>query len=206
MLRLIEPVATTAARLVLGRLFLPAPLKYELPYPLHEFLRYLALRGDVLFRGMPGPPLAVLEPTVNTDAHQREVRAVFASGDPLWALFFGTLRQRDAGVPISIRNAAIAVGRGPNPRRYYYFSLNREYAALDPWTDGTMYLLPREGFRPVTNSAVRFDEWLSTEPVRPLATLAIAPADLPFRDRIATHDRHEPMWKTWLLYRRRTAR
>src|SRR5690606_28469531 len=171
-----EPVATTAARLVLGRLFLPAPLKYELPYPLHEFLRYLALRGDVLFRWMPGPPLAVLEPTVNTDAHQREVRAVFASGDPLWALFFGTLRQRDAGVPISIRNAAIAVGSGPIPRRYYYFSLNREYAALDPWTDGTMYLLPREGFRPVTNTAVRFDEWLSTKPVRPLATLAIAPA------------------------------
>src|SRR5690606_35536818 len=130
-LRLIEPVATTAARLVLGRLFLPAPLKYELPYPLHEFLRYLALRGDVLFRGMPGPPLAVLEPTVTTAAHQRAVRAVCASGDPLWALFFGTLRQRDAGVPISIRNAAIAVGRGPNPRRYYYFSLNREYAALD---------------------------------------------------------------------------
>ncbi|MGE5597659.1 MAG: hypothetical protein ACM3S1_16670 [Hyphomicrobiales bacterium] len=181
-------------------------LDYGLPYPRYEFLRFLAARGDLLFRGMPGPPLEVLAPTENTDARQRRVRAVFASADPAWPLFFGTLQVRDAQAPVSLRNAAFAVGHGPRTRRYYYFSLNREFAATNPWAAATVYILPRAPFRPVGTGLVRFDEWLAEEPVRPLATLAVTPGDFPFRERIATHDRREGMWKTWLLYRWRTRR
>lgn len=181
-------------------------LKYELPYPRWEFLRYLAEHEDVLFRGMPGEPLGVLEPTENTDAKQRQVRAVFASGDPVWPLFFGTLQLRGVDVPISMRNGALVVGRGTGVGRCYWFSLNREFGAAEPWTDGTVYLLSREGFRPVTQGLLRFDEWLHEGEVRPIATLAISRDDFPFAQRVATHERREPMWKTLLLYRWRTRR
>jgi hypothetical protein len=224
--------ALATASAVLGRVFLPEPafspspaqcetydriiaralteapgaaVDYDCPYPRYDFLRHLAASGQFLFRGMPAPPLASLSPSANTDAHGKDVQAVFATADPLWALFFGTLEIRGRG-PVSMRNAGWVAGRGEHFRRFYYFSLNESLYDQRPWSAGTIYILARDGFRPVSKRWFRFDEWLHDGEVIPLATLAIAPEDFPFASKVTRNHLREPMWRTMLQYRWRLRR
>jgi hypothetical protein len=64
-------------------------------------------------------------------------------------------------------------------RKVYYFSTSTFYD--QPWTNGTMYILPRETFVQQRNSRGElYDEWASKVAVRPLAKLEVIPADFPF--------------------------
>jgi hypothetical protein len=53
------------------------------------------------------------------------------------------------------------------------------------------------------NGVVRFDEWASKKPVRPIARLGVEQADFPFLDRVAGYREGESMLRSWLMYKRR---
>jgi hypothetical protein len=175
---------------------------YELPYPKHEFLRYVLNQHEVLLHGTNRPDIATLEPRQQTDYSGRPITAIFASGDGIWPLFFAVLDN--AHFQGSLRNGCFVVGRPGEPEhRFYFFSVTAAMLAQGCWTSGYIYLLPRATFARTDTGRVRFDEWASLEPVRPLARLAVVPEDFPFLQQVVGHEDKESICTSWLRYKRR---
>ncbi len=195
--------ASAAAAVLTGE---GGTLAWDLPYPKHEFTRYLAAHHPVLLHGTPRTGVERLEPAEQTLFDGSRATAVFATDDGIWPIFFATIdRARHRG-SYSLRNAAMVVGRGAKERRYYLFSMDRDLRDADVRCQGEVLVLPRATFRQTGSGGVRFPEWVSDSAVMPLGRLAVGPEDFPFSGQISAHRLGEWFPLTWLLYRWRTRR
>jgi hypothetical protein len=92
-------------------------------------------------------------------------------------------------------------------RRRYFFSVDSDDAEV--LTDGWLYVVPRDGFtpEPAVGGVLQSGQWVSREPVKPLARLAVTPSDFPFADIIGRHSSDDSMfrtlWNAHTAYRRR---
>lgn len=194
----------SAAAAVLGRE--GGTLTWDLPYPKHEFTRYLVTHHPVLLHGTPRTGVERIEPADQTLFDGARATAVFATDDGIWPIFFATIDRAGSGGPYSLRNAATVVGRGAKERRYYLFSMDRKLRDANLFCAGEVLVLPRETFRQAGSGAVRVPEWVSEGAVKPLGRLGVAPEDFPFSGQISAHGLGEFFPLTWLLYRWRTRR
>jgi hypothetical protein len=165
-----------------------------------DFLRWLAQERPVVFHGSPRGDLEEL----STERQSRDTtawgnqQAVYASTDPVWAIYFACLR-RDGGWT-GTRNGSMGLAGGPLYPRRYFFLHNRGSASPDRFGPGSLYLLPPAGFvadEPLAG-AIDTAHLVSHEPVRPLARLDVTPADFPFRDRVRYYRDGEPSWVSLL--------
>jgi hypothetical protein len=170
------------------------------PKPRLDFLRWLAENRPVVFHGSPRDDLREL----STERQSRDAtawgnqQAVYASTDPVWAIYFACLR-RDAGWT-GTRNASLGQAGGPLYPRRYFFLHNRGSASPNRFGPGSLYLLSPSGFvsdKPLAG-ALDTAHLVSHEPVKPLARLAVTPDDFPFRDRIRHYRDGEPSWVSLL--------
>jgi hypothetical protein len=150
----------------------PGRIEWRSQRPKHEFLRWLVAERPVLLHGSNRVDIAEFRPRAQTDFWGRPTEAVFATADGVWPLFFAVVRRRPG---MAVWNTCVQ----RDDRSFYFFSVS---GGLE-WTDGLVYVLPRRPFERVAGSA----EWTSTEPVRPLATLPVAPEDFPFREAVLRH-------------------
>jgi len=172
-------------------------VNYELPYPKYRFLQYLSLQGQYVFHGS-NYRIEKFEPREQTLYSGKLTKAVFASTDPTWAIFFAVFNRRS--LIGGFRNGCI-VGRN---RKYHYYSLNESTMKNKPWTEGIVYILPRNQFTKSGQGKVHFDEWISHDPVKPLGMMSVTLSDFYYKDKVATHKDKESLLKTWLLYKVRT--
>lgn len=183
----LEPNKVTAFDSALASAGAQHSIDYQLPYPKHEFLRYLVARHDVVLHGSGNGAIDAFEPTWQTDYFGRVRKAVFAASDGIWPMFFAILdRSRYHG---SLRNVCFwdvdDAGKG---QKYYSFSINAEFLERQPWREGSIYVLQRATFeRVVDEDGNHSEEWLSTRAVRPLARLAVSPSDFPFLKDVEGH-------------------
>ena len=162
------------------------------PEPRIEFLRWLGSSRPVVFHGSPHGDLEEL----STERKSRDATAwgdqtaVYATTDPVWAIYFATLRRDDGWT--GTRNGSLGVGR----RRFYFFVHNRGSESAERFGPGTLYLLAPDGFeaQPPALGIVDLAHLVSRVPVRPVARIAVTPADFPFRDRIGYYRDREPIW------------
>jgi hypothetical protein len=176
------------------------PITYHCIYPKWEFLQYCVERKDIILHGSNRRGIGIFEPQEQVDYSGRQVMAVFGTMDSIWAIFFAVLNK--SAYRGSLRNACWIVEKSHRRQeRFYFFSLNREMLNRGAWIDGVVYLMPKETFSPVSNEYVRFDEWLSHEPVRALAQLEVSPDDFPMIKKVAGHGEGERMIFTWLAYK-----
>lgn len=222
-------IKQTLANWLLNQLFLPEPLfmmtpqmeqafddlisdittnpvmqeiNYTLPYPKHQFLTYLVQKDAVLLHGSNNPAIAELTPKIQTDWNGNQLNAVFATIDSIWPFFFATVQHK--GYRGSFRNGCFVIGKSDDPeKRYYFFSLNKEYKDLHPWQEGMIYILPKGTFSPLAEGLIRFDEWASRSTVKPIAKMRVSPADFPFLANVSWHNEKENMVLTWLKYKHR---
>jgi hypothetical protein len=172
----------------------------RVPEPRLDFLRWLAVNRPVLFHGSPRDDLREL----STERQSRDAsawgnqRAVYASTDPVWAIYFACLR-RDRGWT-GTRNGSMGQAGGPLYPRSYFFLHNRGSASPDRLGPGSLYLLSPNGFVPDEPLAGVIDtaHLVSHEPVEPLARLDVTPADFPFAGRIRYYRAGEPSWVSLL--------
>jgi hypothetical protein len=179
-------------------------IEYVSNYPKWQFLQYLVNQHHVALHGSNNPGISTLEPKEQTDFSGKRVKAVFATRDSIWSIFFAILDMSQ--YQGSLRNACWVIGDGTRgENRYYFFSINRS-PMEDVWTDGMVYILPGEEFAAASRGVVRFDEWLCNSSMDPIARLPIAARDFPFKSRVAVHKEGESMLISWLRYKGRTRR
>jgi hypothetical protein len=192
--------AATEARFAAAADALLAAETSEVPEPRLDFLRWLAENRPVVFHGSPRDDLQEL----STERKSRDStvwgnqQAVYASTDPVWAIYFACLR-RDRGWT-GTRNGSMGMAGGPLYPRRYFFLHNRGSASPERFGPGSLYLLPPESFvadEPLAG-AIDTAHLVSREPVRPLARLDVTPADFPFRDRVRYYRDGEAEWVSLL--------
>lgn len=170
-----------------------------------DYLYFLVDKQEFLFHGSNQSNIDILTPRIQENYRGDEIRAVFASSDAIWAMFFAIIdRERYRG---SLRNGSFLLSRpGKNSERYYFFSINKEMVGKSPWRSGSVYILPRASFNQSGTGSVRFDEWFSEEPVIPTAKIDISPGDFPLFERVGTHSESESIYLTWIKYKKRLKR
>lgn len=171
-------------------------LEYNLPIPKYKFLSYLAENKQLILHGSNHPSIHTFEPRNQTLFNGKSVNAVFATKDPIWSIFYAVFRKES--VYSNFRNGCISADK---KHKYHFYSLTQETFQNNPWTNGTVYILPQETFQHVGSGAIIFDEWISKEPVTPIAKLEVEPADFYFLSKVASHHAKEPLLKSWFLYK-----
>jgi hypothetical protein len=172
----------------------------EVPEPRLDFLRWLAENRPVVFHGSPRDDLAELSTkrrSTDTTAFGNQ-QAVYASSDPVWAIYFACLR-RDNGWT-GTRNGSLGGVGGPLYPRRYFFLHNRGSASSQRFGAGSLYLLPPQTFvadKPLAG-AIDTAHLVSREPVTPLARVDVTPEDFPFADRVRYYREGEPIWRSLL--------
>jgi hypothetical protein len=169
-------------------------IAYTLAAPKWQFLAYVADHYPLMLHGSGQPDIALFEPRQSNDVDAFGAqRAVYAAADGLWPMYFAILdRER---YPMNLVNGCIrvAVGDSAPGEPYYFFSISQTARLHAPWRDGFVYLLPAAGFirqEPLHlgELVVHVAQAASLAPVKPLAKLAVGPADFPFLDQIRGHD------------------
>jgi hypothetical protein len=176
-------------------------INYTLPHPKYFFLKYLLDKGYLL-HGTKSSDIEVLEPKEQIDWNGNSIQAVFATRDIFWPMYFALLNR--SALTGSLRNGCFLVERTPfQEERFYFFSVSQENIASDIWSDGFVYIMAANSFRPTTSGKVRFDEWASEQSVPVVAKLPVSPSDFPFLHKVSGHEESEPIFTTWLRYRER---
>ena len=168
----------------------------ELPEQRVDFLRWLGAHRPVVFHGSPRGDLDEL----STERRSRDSTtwgdqtAVYASDDPIWALYFAVLR-RDNGWTGTM-NGAVGIGNW----RCYFFLHNEGSESPERFGPGSLYLLPPETFdaQPRVLGVLDLHHLVSRVPVKPLARIDVTPADFPFRDSVGYFRAGEPIWRSLL--------
>ena len=158
-----------------------------------QFLCHLADSRGFVLHGSGDPDIDVFEPrqAIDLSAFGNQ-KAVYAAGDGIWAMFFAIVdRDRVRSVTNACVRLADAAGKVSPPR--YVFSISRSALPSRPWRSGTVYVLPGDSFtlqRPLRfgEFEVRIPQVASLVAVRPVARVAVEPADFPFLSDIRGHD------------------
>ena len=161
-------------------------LAYALPYPKWQLLARAVERHGALLHGSNRTGVSQFEPREQTSYEGVPTTAVFATPDPIWPIFFAVLDKDRAN---SFWNQCLLPQESGLQRTRYFFSVGGDVDAA--WTEGAVYLLPGTTFQ-VSDAPA---EWVSTEPVEPLAILRVSRDDFPFADRVFRHRWPAPLWQ-----------
>lgn len=169
-------------------------LPYDLAMPKWQLLSLLTRTADVVLHGSGNPDIAEFRPRrpVDVDEFSRQ-HAVYAASDGVWPIYFAIVDRTRVGSLLNACFTVLVTEAGDERPTYYFFSIEQAALAGQPWRAGTVYVLPRRSFVPqppgrIGGRRVQGQQWASTEPVRPLARLPVAPADFPFLDSVLPHD------------------
>lgn len=181
----------------------------DVPLPRVEFLRWLAERRRVLFHGSGRDDLEALNPIrLSRDTTEfGDQQAVFATSDPVWAIYFAVLRRHR---PFGTRNGSLGIAGGQVYPRWYHFSIRRPLDTATRFGPGSLYVLPRAPFTAEPPYRGVFDtaQWVSPSPVRPLARIDVTPNDFPFLNSVVSHRDRDPGFFVYVrtIARHRSAR
>jgi len=158
---------------------------YRLPYPKHEFLRYLVEQQGLFLHGSGKLDIDVLKPfRYGRDAAAHgNVSGVYADHDPIRPIYFAVVNgRRSFGLTNGYFNLTATgeestQGDLPCNERFYKLAIGVNGLRRPFWRPGMVYILPPDSFV--------FDrEWTSRAPVSPLMRLRVTADDLPLRDHV----------------------
>lgn len=172
-------------------------LQWSLDWPKWRFIEWLTRRGAVIFHGSPNPDIKAFVPVrssveIMDQGGTGNLAAVYGTPFGLWAMWFAVIdRDRIEG---SIQNGVMRwTDQDGHALDLYHFSVHYEYVGGDIWREGTLYLFPRDSFRPIPffPGGPDSNEWASPSEVRPLKRISVSPEDFPFLRQVGGHDDSE---------------
>jgi HEAT repeat protein len=155
-------------------------IPYDLPYPKHEFLRYLCDTRRLMLHGSARSDLDILKPLRDsTDVSEwGNLSGVYAESDPVRPIYFAVVDRRGS---FGLMNGCFAIADDgsmdsrlddPARPRHYRLSVGFPSVGADIWREGWVYALPGDTFE-------FWEEWTSRAPVRPVFRIAVSRDDLP---------------------------
>ena len=172
-------------------------MDYDLPYSKHEFVQFVTAQDQIIFHGSNNLEIDEFQPLrksmeLRDETGRGNVQGVYGTHDGLWAMFFAIVdRPRLQG---SIRNGVMYFQNRKTGEQIsaYNFSINQLQLKEKPYTEGALYFLPRKSFTRLQLTPESYaNEWVSKEPVKPIAKLRLQPEDFPFLEQISGHDDSE---------------
>ncbi len=155
-------------------------IDYRNPRPKHQFLSYLASRRDLLLHGSNSTDIEVIEPWSRATDNWSLPKAVYAASDGVIPVFFAVANRAEPGVVRDIHRVRIATDDGV-ARYFYHIITTPTPTASFSRARGMVYVLPRTPFRPYRDRDGRsLAEWVSQQPVRPLARVPVSLDDFPY--------------------------
>ena len=155
-----------------------------------QFLCSLAARRRIAFHGTGDAQIERFEPREPVDfAPFGRQRAVFATSDPIWAMFYAIVDRRRHN--LTLNNGCLVLD--DTGEAYYYFSVSRQSLPRRPWRKGCLYFLPADTFVEQPGAVyagrpARVPQLASPVAVTPYARMRVAPRSFPFLGRIRGHD------------------
>lgn len=174
-------------------------IDYKLSIPKYTFLQYLSDTKPILLHGSNNKDIGLFEPREQTLFNGEMTKAIFATKDAIWSIFFAILKKDS--IVGNFRNGSISAN---DKQWYHYYSLTQPTFSNEPWMNGIIYILPIDSFKAPNKGTIQFNEWVSLEPVTPLAKIEITPSDFYFLNKVTCHEPKETISKTWILYKLRT--
>lgn len=158
---------------------------YTLPYPKHEFLRYLVEHRGLLIHGSGKLDIDVLKPMrYGIDAADHgNVSGIYADRDYVRPIYFAVIDgkrcfgQHNGFFDLTVDGQISDQEDQGFDRRFYKLAIGVNGLRREPWRNGMIYILPPDTF-------VYQQEWTSRAPVAPLMRLAVTPDDLPLRHQV----------------------
>jgi hypothetical protein len=171
------------------------PIDYRLAEPLWQFLCHAADDGRFVLHGSGDPDIEVFEPRPSNDIDEFGARtAVYASDDGLWPMYFAIVNRPVVRALLNacFRHAPADDLRVSWSEPFYFFSINADAFDTQPFRNGTVYLLPADGFEPQPiqirdGRRISIGQLANPEPVRPVAKVTVRPEDFPFLGQVRGH-------------------
>lgn len=146
-----------------------------------HFLQWLVHYKKVLLHGSNNKELSVLEPRqANCTAKEfGNLEAVYAIADPVLPTFYAIKdQQKFTG---TAQSGYLETDAGGQVHKEYEFLVSSDTLKTQPWSDGAVYILPKESFvQGHDDAGLPIDEWASKVPVTPIGKINITPADFPY--------------------------
>ncbi len=172
------------------------------------FLQWLRRHRPVVFHGSARDDIDALQPIrLSRDAGAfGDQQAVYASDDPVWAMYFALLRKRVVRWTRNSCSRVVGDGRDRLPR--YAFAVDAQAPADGRLGPGTVYILPRELFEADRPAFGVIDpcHLVAKGEVPVLAKLRVEPGDFPFADAIFAAERGGELRFTLAHWRARLRR
>jgi HEAT repeat protein len=157
-------------------------VQYTLPYPKHEFLRYLVAYKGLLIHGSGKTDIDVLKPMrYGIDAADHgNVSGIYADRDSVRPIYFAVIDgkrcfgQHNGFIDLTPAGQISENEDQGFDRRFYKLAIGVNGLRRNPWRQGMIYILPPDTF-------TYQREWTSRAPVAPLIRLPVTPDDLPLR-------------------------
>lgn len=160
--------------------------------PVWAFLCWLCEERGYVAHGTGQDDIRVFEPRQSNDIGWFGNRkAVYASSDAIWAMFFAIMDR--PAVPMTIVNGAVTAQLEGGPEPIYFFGASRHAVESRAYRDGWVYLLPADTFEREPGGerfGIPYDSHhcASLEPVTPVFRVQVRPEDFPFLERIHAYD------------------
>lgn len=150
-------------------------INYNLVYPKHEFLTYLIEHKNVVLHGSSQADIEVFLPIRKgfETEEDKDANGVYAAPDAILTTYFASCDR--AKIAITNNGYSTEKDASGRNRRFYLLAIGIDSDRENPWSDGTVYILPRDSFVKIYEW-----EWVSKVPVQPLARLPVCREDIPF--------------------------
>jgi hypothetical protein len=155
------------------------------PFSKQEFLDFVVREKGALLHGSNHQSIDEFEPRQANDAAKEfgNRAGVYAVEDPVLPIFYAIKDQK------RFDGRAVSGYERVDTNKKYDFAVSREMLEEKPWSDGAVYILPRETFEQGSDDDDELiDEWISQAPVRPIAKIKVAPEDFEYLDSIQPLD------------------
>jgi hypothetical protein len=167
----------------------------NLPVPKRVFLCWLTEEKNVLLHGSSNPNITLFEPRASNakdDDEFSQQTAVFAASEDIWPMGYAILDRENFRPRFMNGAVRFELPDGLSDTRYF-FSVTKNILEKNPWRDGFIYVLPKDGFvlqppHSLGSFIIHEVHWANLNVVKPLAKLRISPQDFPFLKEVRGHD------------------
>jgi hypothetical protein len=170
-------------------------IDYCLEHPKWQFLSYLCKSRSLVLHGSQNAGIMEVEPRQAIDVRAYSGQnAIYATTDGIWVIYFAIIDRKKFS-PLSLFNSCLDIRISPEQVSgpFYFFSITHSALVQNPWCQGAVYILPRDGFeqepaQQMMGAEIVFPHWIGTKPTQPIARLTVGPQDFPFLAEIHGHD------------------